>query len=320
MAGSYSDVPSHRIAYDLDGTVMWKAYTPGDVALGGDTAGFYGSLNLPPSEQVLSTKQEYNDEDSVEVEQEGGPGDRDIAFAWVFPEKRDFFGFFGDAHHQTTDGKIKNLESSTDTTNGISGDWTELAAIPDQFPGGYQAWGVHQAYREFIGKYTSTGVRSVRIRIEPVKSSPAASDQCKLRAWHLYGDFATGANPDRLLFIDDDTGLEYDEVQDWGDIPRGSVHDKEIFLRNNSATLAASSNVISFEGLFEDSYQWYSIRDNSGASTSFSTSLTINGPIAAGARYPVASTDTFTLRLDVPASTNLGPHAARLELATGTWA
>ena len=316
MSGSYPDAPSHRIAYDDDGTVFWKTYSPNAQGVG--TAGLYGSMNLPPTEQSLATAQEYNDEDNVSVDNEGGPGERDLFFAWVFPEKRDFYGFFASAHHSTSDGRVRNFESSTDTTNGISGDWTELAATPTQFPGGYVAWGVEQAYREFIEGHDSTGVRGVRIRIEPGKGVPSGADRCEMRAWHLYGDFADAAVPDRLLFIDDNTGLEYDEVQDWGDIPRGTIHDKEIYLKNNSATLAATSNVVTFEGLFEDSYTWYSMRDNSMASTSFSTSITVNGPIAAGARYPAST--TLSLRLTSPTTGNLGPHAARLDLVTGTWA
>ena len=156
------------------------------------------------------------------------------------------------------------------------------------------------------------------MRVEPGKTVPFASDKTKFRALHLYGEIATAANPDRLIFIDDGTGLAYDELQDWGDIPRGSVHDKKIHLLNNSATLAATSNVITFEGLYQNSFEWYSIRDDSLASTAFSTSITIDGPVSAGARYPAST--ALTLRLSVPFSQDLGPAAARLELVTGTWA
>jgi hypothetical protein len=157
----------------------------------------------------------------------------------------------------------------------------------------------------------------VRARVGPFKTVGSENNQARLAAFHWYGVIADDANPDRLMFIDDDTGLEYDEVQDWGDIPRGSVHDKEIYLYNNSATLSATSNVITFEGLYEDSYSWYTIMDNGSTAPAFSTSITVDGPISPGTRYP--STDTLTLRLTVDPDENLGPAAARLKLATGDW-
>ena len=305
------------MAYHKDGTVVWQTRSVSITGGGADVDGFFPAMDLPPSELATSTKTELNDEDDVAVLTDGGPASYDYFWGWIFPEKRDLFGFYGFAAHDDY-SVLHALEASTNSFNAIGGDFTEIDDRPPHSPGGYVQWSVQQGYREFVNQYSSTGIRSLRVRVQPDNSPGAADDPAQVRAFHIYGDKADGANPDRLLFIDADTGLEYDEVQDWGDIPRGSVHDKDIYLLNNSATLAASSNVISFEGPYEASYTWYSIRDNSGASTAFSTQLTINGPISAGARYP-ASTN-LTLRLSVPNSTDiLGPHAAYLELAS-TWA
>ena len=313
MAGSYPDAPGERIAYDEDGTIVWRADALG---AGTGTIPFTG-LTLPPTELSSTTKTEYNDEDSVTVYSQGGPNAKDMGFAWVFPEKRDVYGFFG--FNKSNNGDFtKGVEASTDSKNGISGSWSTLGQ-PVVAPGGTDNYTVENAYREFIdGDIESTGVRSVRVSVDASGQSGAATNPMKSIAFHWYGSIADGANPDRLIFIDDDTGLEYTEVHDWGDIPRGSVHDKDIHLLNNSATLAASSNVITFEALYGPSGSWYTIQDNSAASPSFSSTLTINGPIAAGARYP--SSTSLVVRLTAPTTGNLGPAAARLQLVTGSWA
>lgn len=317
MAGSYPDAPSFRIAYDEDGTVMIEMRSANDQPFGGDLAGRFNAMFLPPTELVTADKEEFNDEDSVTQRNSGGPGSPDWSYSWIFPEKRDIFGFFGYAAHNGAQ-RVKELESSTNSNNGITGDWVQLDDVVNTPDGGLVDWSVEQSYREFIEQVDSTGARSLRVRMEPGKGAPSAADQCHFKAFHIYGTIADSANPDRLLFIDDGTGLAYDEVQDWGDIPRGSVHDKKIRILNNSATLAATSNVISFEALYQAGHEWYTIRDDSLASTLMSTSITIDGPIAAGARYPVST--SLTLRLTVPDDEDLGPNSARLHLETGTWA
>ena len=321
MAGSYPDAPSERIAYDEDGTVMWRAQTIGGAVFGG--GGTFTAMVLPPTEQSSTQKQEYNDEDTTIVFSAGGPAAVDYGFAWVFPEKRDVFGFYGYATQGNT-GLIEDIDSSTDTKNGVTGNFTVHAdregdgGLPVLVqPPGNNNWSVQQSYREFIHGFTSTGVRSVRARFVTDKTVGGATDIGQVAAFHWYGTIASSVNPDRLIFIEDNTGLAYDEVQDWGDIPRGSVHDKKIYLYNNSATLSASSNVMTFEALTGDSNTWYTIRDDSSTSTGFSTSLTVDGPIAPGTRYPAST--SITVRLTVADDENLGPAAARLQLATGTW-
>lgn len=325
MAGSYPDVPGPRIAYDEDGTVVWQSNSLLDGTFGGD--GLFTAFVLPPTELGSSDLTELNDEDSATVTSDGGPAAVDYGWAWIWPEKRDIFGFYGYAT-DNNNNYIHEIHTSTDSRNGVTGTFTTEAdktgtnedglTVPTLIqPSDNTTWSVQHSYREFIHPLSSTGTTSVRARVHTNKSAGGAVDQAKVCAFHWYGSIVDSANPDRLLFIDADTGLEFDEVQDWGDIPRGTVHDKEIWLKNNSASLAASSNVITFEGLYQDSYTWYSIQDNSDASPSFSSTLTVDGPISAGARYP--STDTLTVRLTVDPDENLGPAAARLQLVTGDW-
>ncbi len=299
---------------------MIEMRSANDQPFGGDLAGRFNAMFLPPTELVQADKEELNDEDSVTFRNSGGPGTPDWAYAWIWPEKRDLFGFYGYAAHNGAQ-RVRELESSTDSNNGITGEWVSIddSVSANHGPdGGLVDWSVEQSYREFTQGFNSTGTRALRVRMEPGKGAPSSADSAHFKAFHVYGTIADSANPDRLLFINDDTGLAYDEVQDWGDIPRGSVHDKKIRILNNSATLAATSNVISFEALYQAGHEWYTIRDDSLASTLFSTELTVDGPIAAGARYPLST--SLTLRLTVPDDEDLGPNSARLHMVTGTWA
>lgn len=326
MAGSYPDAAGERIAYDEDGTVVTETNSIAGGTFQG--AGLFTGMILPPVEMSVSSLQDINDESSTDFHRSaGGVGAVDYGYAWIWPEKRDIFGFYG--YICASDGGlIAEIHTSTDSRNGVTGTFTTEAAAGGVSDSGYATtelmqpngdftWSVEHSYREFINPLNSTGTTCTRMRWATNKTVGGNVDKSSFRAAHWYGSISDGANPDRLLFIDNDTGLEYDEVQDWGDIPRGTVHDKDIYLLNNSATLSASSNVMTFEGLHEDSYTWYTIKDNSSTG-GFSTQLTVDGPLSPGARYPTST--SLTVRLTVADDENLGPAAARIQLATGTWA
>lgn len=327
MAGSYPDAPSHRLAFDDDGSIVWETSSIAGGTFGG--AGLFTGMTLPPTELSVATRSAMNSETSTDNwRTAGGPGAVDYGYGWIWPEKRDIYGFYGYACSNAA-GHIGEIHTSTNSRNAITGSFTTEAAsnsLSPSFgsvptvtqPDGTATWSVEHSYRELIHPLNTTGTTAVRCRVVPGKTVPFSNDKAIFSAFHWYGEIADGANPDRVLFIDQDTGLEFNELQDWGDIPRGTVHEKEIKLYNNSATLSASSNVITFEGLTGDSFEWYSIQDNSSTAPSFSTALTINGPISPGASYP-ASTETLTLRLTVDPIESLGPNAARLQMVTGVW-
>jgi len=314
VPGSYPDVPSRRIAYDADGTVMWQATTISGGTFGG--GGLFTGMQLPPTEIASTDVTEWNDEDSVTVISAGGPAAVDYGHGWVWPEKRDVFGFYGYVTRNDVND-LTEIQTSTDSRNMITGTFSTLDTNFQGVPGNNN-WSVEQSYREFIYSYNSTGTTGARVRTEVCKTVGCAVDKAQFMAFHWYGDIADGANPDRLLFINHGTGLAYDEVQDWGDLPRGATFSIDIHLLNNSATLTATSNTITFEGLYEDSYTWYDIRDNSGASTAFSTQINPSTSIGPGTVYPLST--SLTLRITLDPDENLGPAAARMKLeTTGTW-
>lgn len=254
---------------------------------------------------------ELNDED--DVVQDIRPTGSDYGYgAWVFPELRDLKGVFYAVNNgagPTTGGSaVDYYYYSVDTTNGLDGTWVLLDGL---YPDGVYAGTLATSnYRIGIASYNVTGIRGFRY----LGSHSAVGANRYRKAMHLYGTISAGETPDRLLFIDNSTGLEFTEVLDWGDVPRGTTLDYDIKIKNNSSTLTANTNVLDFESLYLGADVWYTIKETGG---SFGSTLNI-ASIAPGATYP-AGGNVITIRLAVPDSGFLSFNTVRLKLTTGSW-
>src|SRR3990172_1962642 len=292
MAGSYPDAPSRRLAWDVDGTVAWGRI-----------------LTLSPTELTLTIKQELNDEDGIT------PGSLGLVqglgqWAWIFPELRDIVGMYLN-YQQSSPSRL--VEYSTDSTDGING--TFVTAIAD-LPGAYNSASlgigadVYATYRTKVHTFASM-LSSIRVLRLTTTYDKSGADDAQPYAIHLYGVISAAQTPDRLLFIDQVTGLEFTKPLDWGDIPRGVTIDHEIKIKNNSSTLTANTNLLDFESLYLTSDTWYTIKETGG---SFATTLSI-ASIAPGVTYP-SGANVITIRLIVAATQSLGLQVARLKLST----
>ena len=286
MAGNYPDCPSRRMAWDADGTIGLN-----NVVNGGDA--------FPYAEFSTGDKVELNDEDNTNVQYQSGASPQGH-YAIIFPELRDIDGVFAGA---TNSNHIAAFDTSADTTNGTDGVWTNrianLAPSVNTYPN----------YRNDIqtAGLGVSGVRGVRFLV-------AAGANSYVESIHIYGTITAGSTPDKLVFIDVATGLEFVLPQDWGDVPRGTIHDKTIRIKNNSTGLAATDITLSFEDLYLGSSAWYTIKETAGA---YASTLAI-GQISPGVTYPT-SPAVITVRKTVPDDETLGLHAARLKAHTTTW-
>lgn len=294
MAGSYPDAPSRRMAWHEDGTVGWYRYQGGDN---------WGALGAGVTHMSSSQKINLNNEDDTSILSSQG---NSVYWALIFPEPRDTYGVFLDWYGQT-EPTLRDVQWSADTTNGISGTWTEFISSrtsPED--------SVINRYRTEIDVVSFAAVRSIRGIVYDVSIFDEPS---RLMAVHIYGAIASGETPDRILFIDNSTGLEFTSVHDWGDVPRGTTLDKNIKIKNNSASLVASDIDFTFDDLTLSSDAWYTLSDSGGA---FSSTLNVAGPIAAGASYPAA--DVIRIRLTISdAETSLGLQSAYLRAFVNTW-
>lgn len=320
MAGSYPDAPFRRMAWDEDGTifVMWLTQTTTQ------SVGIFTNTIMPGTEYSIAQKGKFNNEATLtnaDWIQFNANGDKIRVCTVIFPELRDVHGlnFWGKIAAGTRNAPIF-VQYSSDSTNGISGTWTTAWAT--DYPLDNPTTGSNLStvytwdhwYR--VGIVTSSplplvGVRALRW------AWPANTNVLTAEAHfahiHVYGDKSTGATPDRLLFIDNDTGLEFTAPLDWGDVPRGTTLTHEIKVKNNSATLTANTIVLDFEALTGPSDTWYTMSDSGGA---FGGTLNITS-IAPTASYPAAN--TITIKLTVGNAENLGLQASRLQASTVSW-
>lgn len=280
----YPTAPGHRIAWDDDGTVAGHR---------NNTTG--GTL----TEWTAGAMAELNDEDSVAQTIPGSPGTSDQISMWfVFPELRELDGIFlrGQAANQ-----FGLVESSADTTNGLDGTWATLIAAYDDSAAGT----TYDLYRSPVTVSVSSkrGVRALFV-------NPGADS---LESMHLYGEISAGETPDRLIFIDELTGLQFVLPKDYGDIPRGSARDFEWRLKNNSTVAGNNKTIntigISVEALYLNSAAWYtfSIGGDSFASTKSITSLA-----------PEASSALIVCRQIIPVAEVLDKHVARIQATVGS--
>lgn len=315
MAGSWPDMPSRKIAYHDDGTVVAGRYN----LAGAPYENFY--------EWSQAAKNECNDLDFTVMTEDWAnkmfaASERSLSpgltprteNVWIFPELRDIYGVRGTFDEgSSTGGTVFEIHTSVDTTNGIDGTWVLQASWYTRNGSGSNTALVDadpEDWRSTIETFTATGVRGVRL----YGWGNQFSAYVYFRSFYIFGTISSGETPDRILYVNDSTGLEFVKPMDWGDVPRGTTLDWDIYLLNNSSTLAANGTmVLDFTTLYNSSDTWYAISDSGGTFGG-----TANVPtMAATTRYPTG-TDVFTVRLDVPDDEPFGIYEAILELSPAT--
>lgn len=282
MAGSYPDAPSRRMAWDFDGTLAFHSGASG-----------WGSV--PIIAFTPTQIGEMNDEDNIQAKSltvKSGEG-----IGVIFPELREFDGLFT---REFQGGALGALETSGDTTNMVDGSWTQQHAnLPE--PSGT----TYERYRRDITSFAVSNVRAVRYVMNSLDNNPA-----RIQSLHLYGEISPGQTPDRLLWVDTGTGLEFSLPIDFGDTPRGSAVDRTVKLRNNSSSLTANTVQITAEALYLSSGAWYTFSEG-GA---FQSTLQLASSIGPSADSPVV-----TIRRVIPDAETLGLHAGRAYANVAQW-
>jgi len=282
MAGLYPDVPSRRMAHDADGTV----------------SGYYTNTTYTtPIEYAQAVRTGVNED----VESYTVPDFNQYGHWFIFPELREVDGSFIWANS----GDTRPLETSGDTTNGIDGTWTQRLADATAYA---SATFDRTKHRTDIDSLAVSNVRGVRIK-GPTGDFPGNQDY--LHHFHVYGEISPGETPDRLLFIDEVTGLEFTAPIDYAEVPRGSSEDKEFRIKNNSASLTANTIQYTAESLSESSGGWYTYTTPGGATYSATQSV---ASLAAG-----VTTGIITMRRITPGGESVGLHVARTYLNVGSW-
>jgi hypothetical protein len=280
MAGNYPDVPGNRIAYDRDGTqVVWlnQNYT----AVGGDTS--QAKITALNSEDLVMTSA-------------GGSYPNNPGVAFIFPVPMDIVGGLV----QCEGGyNASAFQSSTDTTNGLDGTWAATTAL---------------------GSTAGTSLVSLRNNIVPCSITGVIGFRFKqlynrYYAIHLYGHPSTGQTLDDLVIYDSTLDQQVGGAYfDFGDVPRGSVHDKLFRVKNISPDKTAYSITLGMETLTDASPSFVAQHTLSTDGTNFSPTVNI-GDLAPG-----AVSGQITLRQTLLTNAALSLWWARVNADADHWA
>lgn len=299
MAGSYPDLPGRRLAWDADGTIVWRV---------SDTSAGTAWTNVNPNSIVVGVAdmdQGNNETEDVWVSEFGQPGVHPYSnFCHIFPSPRDIDGWYWGFDIEEAGAGIYAVQYSQDSTNGIDGTWVNLTnpAIPPS------TWTNEVYYRLGIETQSVSAARCLRWVM--YSESDLTGRTMYLHMVHLYGAITPGYVPDQVLFVDASSGLEFATDYDWGDVPRGTTLERTFKIKNNSSTKTANNTVVDVQSLSGSSNTWYTLKLGAG---SFQSSITIT-TLTAG-----SSSDTITLRLTVPSGGALSLGAARVRAIPTTW-
>ena len=217
MAGTYPDVPGRRMAYDLDGTRIFRI----------DNANTLTELTATEARSL-------NDESTANPLTVGGENSGTNQLFFYFPEPRDLAGFFINQGGYSWGNPGVTAYVSSDTTTGLDGTWSTYVS------GFGLPTGLTPVYRTSITAAASTGTRGLRF-----SSFIGRLNDFVTQVVHLYGAASTGANPDRLdLWHPTSDAPVTGAYFDWGNAQQGSTLTRTFRVKNRSSTLTANSVVL----------------------------------------------------------------------------
>ncbi len=300
MAGGYPDTPGARLAYDLDGTIMAQL----------DNVFAFDDIMFPAGDSNIVDLNNESHDTAVFTSGVLAAGNKYVV--WMFAEPRDLFGLWiGGNANDFTQSIFGAVETSTDTTAIENGTWVDQGLDYWVEPGGaWDTWREVDRDNQSIQAFSTTAAWGLRGNLAS-KGGLDPRDTFIYGA-HIYGATNDAATPDRVIFLDKDTGLEFTTVYDFGFLPRGTIKEKAINVKNNSATLQANSVSLGFSSLMNGTPSNYmEMKDGAGA---YSTSLAL-GNIAADVTY----VNDITLKIDVGSTAGLGPVSVRLGNTITGW-
>lgn len=301
---TYPTAPSRRMAFDDDGTVLFKNSVGVPVSFCRtirNYAPWFGYNELVGShwsEQSQSFKNETNDEDASTHSTYSTNYtycDSGMYQNILFPQKRELDGYYINLSNVSGHGTYY----SYDTTNGLDGTWINAG------------WtvlnsGTSSLYRTNITSTAINGIRGIRI------THYSGSESIRARVFHFYGSISPGESPDRLLFLNpSDSDATFSDLVDYGDFGIGAIgasRDTQIKVKNNSGSKTAHDVTLTAEDLGFGSGSWFTF---SADGVSFSSSLTFSS-LSPGQSQPVY------VRASVPAGQS-GLKSQRLQLSAGGW-
>lgn len=288
MAGSYSDVPAPRIAYDRDGTLLVRR-NRGSGVVTTDTAADMRTINNESGDEFTWLC--------------GLSNVWDVCLYFTAP--RDLHSMFASHRPNDSPGEsphVTDWQWSPDSTEPSSGTWTSFTYTQNA------AEVVVPNYRTDITALGLTGVKAIRM----VVTAPDAfiNRPFRIAAWHLFGPPISTLklwHPTSNVVL---SGAHFD----FGDIAAGGSYSRQFRVKNTHATRTAHAVVVTREALTDKTPSMV------GATHLFSID---GGPYATscavGDLAPGAISDVITVQRDLPVDAQSSLGAGRYVAQAGSW-
>lgn len=292
MAGNYPDAPSWRMAWDVDGTQVYRI----------DEAG--NALQLTGAD--LSN---LNDENPST--QWTGEGFIVYWIAVIFPELRDVDAYLWQGAMTGAGGAFSGpLQVSSDTTNCIDGTWVTIKS-QEWTSGAFSTSSTEKdPLRTAIESNTQLGIKAMRFQTK------SGNGQRYIGAIHLFGEPAPGENLQRLEIWHPTLDQRLGPADlDWGDVPRNSSEIREFRVKNMHPTLTANSVRAAMSILTDTTPSvagQQSISKDGGAT--WAAHQTLTSPLGPEAISPV-----LQIRRQTPANATLSLWWYRLFANCSSW-
>lgn len=293
--GLYRDPPNRRMAYDEDGSLSLRVNPDGSIT-------------------QLSNAQarDQNTEAYVSTYGYDSIGQAGPYFTLVFPELRDVSHSWGNLNGNASypvSSDSGTYQSSTNTTNGLDGTWTNLSPYTHL----YEA--TNPAFRTGMVAVGSSGSKGFRFKGRTA-SIYAGVGYCQ---WHVYGNKSAGQTPHRIDFCDSG-GSELLIDFDYGDQPRSSDRiwspsttynqSSALYLKNRSSTKQATSVDVTFEVITSDFSNFETVSKDNITFGTIASYATIN---------PLAIVGPIYVKHSPTVAATLGLKVGRLQVTVGTW-
>ena len=283
MAGNYMDAPATRLAYDRDGAIGISA----------STAGVLTQLSAADLQMTNS-----------ETETVFSPPAATRSIAIVFPIPIDLRAVFLALGNTVA----VEIATSKDTTTGLDGTWsTQIASAT------YDR-AVAPNYR-MTSQLTMFAAVSANLEVRGVRITGATANITALRAFHIYGDPASSATPDRIVAWHPTLNQQISPAYfDWGNVARSSSADRKFRLKNLSNNLSAADVDVYIEALtpgVPSVAGMHTLSDNDGASFLPGLVIPLLGPGEVSGQ--------ITLRRVVPSNAQVSVWSARVAADVGEW-
>lgn len=285
------------------------------------TQGYRIPANNIPVKLTATDLQHLNDESGANGT---GVSTQDDVRWWffLFPEPRDLTNIFVIAvagqigsEYVANQVMIHPIFVSTDTTNGVDGTWTQIAGGYQNPFATYGSYVTNPGYRQYIEPFVASGVRGIKFT-----QDVSGAGFNYLVTLHLYGTITAGNNPDRLRFwhptIDQPLSVT-PAYLDWGDVPQGSTATRQIRIKNNSASLAASSVALSINVLTDSTPSRVNMYQLSADGTTFGAP---GASLALGTLSPGQISAPISIMRVTPIAEQIGVGTDRFIATAASWA